>query len=185
MALPELYKASSKDVTFKKKKKRKKINAGEFSRDIKQLRRALADLDETNVDNVAKKAIRDALAGTLVACDAARDKYLRTQGEHAAYAYAAMVTQARELFAEMRAMQSAETQVEHISLSILGPHTRMVATQLASELNEIKNLAILHCDAKTAKKMEDAIIKAAMSMGRYVKESTDNLDSKIREYLLG
>lgn len=182
MALPEVY--STKDVKFKKKK-RKKINAGEFSRDIRRMRRELSNLDETNVDNVAKKAIREAIASTLVACDAARDKYLRTQGEHAAYAYAAMVTQVRELFAEMRAMQSAESQVEHISVSILAPHSRMLATQLASELNEIKNLMIMHCDAKTAKKMEDVIVKSAVSMGRYIKESSGNLDTKIKEYLLG
>jgi hypothetical protein len=61
----------------------------------------------------------------------------------------------------------------------------MLATQLASELNEIKNLMIMHCDAKTAKKMEDVIVKSAVSMGRYIKESSGNLDTKIKEYLLG
>lgn len=164
-----------------------KSSLSKFQVEYKKLRRLIgAEAKDFSTDKAANAILRAMLSTTIRMLPLAEASYRKYSNERAAYAYSALVSQIRELMADLRAVQSLDAQAETINTKIMQNAIRLLIQNLSLELYSTKaqfdSALKTPKDKQMAKRAVDVMVQ---QHGAYMKEVYEKICADVTKLLVG
>ena len=158
-------------------------NAAIFGKEYRKLKKMIGSNNKNfQGDKAIVAMLRAMLTSTLKMIPTAEYQYHLYKNERAAYAYSALINQAREIANDIRNVQNLEQQVDKIMDDIVKPSFSLIVQHLVEELDnsgkklykEVENKAIV----------KKILKRSARNIGRYITEHTASIENQLKKYLV-
>lgn len=172
-------------ITMSELKRNPKRAVAVFKREYTSIRRMLGVEAE---DFQHDKAMQSFHRATLVMLNdlipIAEEEYRKDRRQGNANTLSTLVSQAREVMNDLRAVQDAENQVEHICDVILRNGLKLLVTNLGTELFEVRTKMGEILDSKKFRSVNALLTDLVTSHGKFLHEVDAKSRSEIEAYLI-
>jgi hypothetical protein len=128
------------------------------------------------------KVLKYCLKSTINLLPMSEEIYVRYRNERAAYAYASLTSQARELMNDIRMQSSNEKTVEYMLNNVVLPSLQLVLGHISNDFSEIKTLLVEQLPPKKAKTARNKLNKMLQGHGQLLSEMSKSVEAKVTEY---
>ncbi len=175
---------TSKPAVIKKVKKQAKdldSLAAHFGKDSTKVQDLITNKDSDSAIDLAQKSMLKMMIGLI---PIAESQYREFKNERAAYALNALVSQARELIADIQSTKDRSTVADAITLNVINPTFISLGQFIIDSNRYLRKELAESVDVKDLMEVTAALDKNMRGIGQYLQQTMEQLNERISKMLV-